>query len=652
MGSSYYEQMHKHQAFPPSKLSTSGHSATSTNTSNSNSSSSSRSIATNTAKVLNKINTLVRPPESFLKTRPYPRRTPPPPPPPPPPAERFQIVHTPDRASDATRLWDIPRTDAEYRAALEKMKTQEQLRRGGGQGRQEAGASAPGVRAASYDRFPSSSGYAGGSAEDAQPRVMRGERDASPGRTPASPSYADHGSPGLVSSTYSLSLEGAGFARTRVGGLTTSSSTPTVTVSTPTSARFPQRVLSVDVLRAPRPLSERALIPLGPRAGRGEQAPEMTTDTSSTQVVSRAVTPRSSSANMAEDAGGGRTAADPGIRARRRKTRRMRSIVSVAADDGEDAAENGKPGVPSARKTRAWTGFGAIHDRGSVGPRGPGMTDCYVCQEPCKPGAGLCGECKSRFQPLGEVFEDSESEYEDDLVDVPRPAPKQSPPVRPATPPGSERRGDSISPRVEAEESSLRGSSGQSSASKRSGDPASRSTSVSPTPHLAHNMQLKVVPYPMIRKVSVSSPVRERDEHRRSALYHIQQTMKPREPMTPGAAPGQGRDAIRVGRVHSGEVKFVVEHNDGPDERVDSPRHRSGSSYGDWFRYYEKVKEDAEGGEYVSEHYELVSPITNSDLFNNYRNRASAESSTYDLIYSIYNEYCDQQEDAEHGGMF
>lgn len=148
------------------------------------------------------------------------------------------------------------------------MKTQEQLRRGGGQGRQEAGASAPGVRAASYDRFPSSSGYAGGSAEDAQPRVMRGERDASPGRTPASPSYADHGSPGLVSSTYSLSLEGAGFARTRVGGLTTSSSTPTVTVSTPTSARFPQRVLSVDVLRAPRPLSERALIPLGPRAGR------------------------------------------------------------------------------------------------------------------------------------------------------------------------------------------------------------------------------------------------------------------------------------------------------------------------------------------------------------------------------------------------
>jgi hypothetical protein len=163
-------------------------------------------------------------------------------------------------------------------------------------------------------------------------------------------------------------------------------------------------------------------------------------------------------------------------------------------------------------------------------------------------------------------------------------------------------------------------------------------------------MQLKVVPYPMIRKVSVSSPVRERDEHHRSALYHIQQTMKPREPMTPGAAPGQGRDAIRVGRVHSGEVKFIVE--DGPDERVDSPRQRSGSSYGDWFRYYEKVKEDAEGGEYVSEHYELVSPITNSDLFNNYRNRASAESSTYDLIYSIYNEYCDRQEDAEHGGMF
>lgn len=331
----------------------------------------------------------------------------------------------------------------------------------------------------------------------------------------------------------------------------------------------------------------------------------------------------------------------------------MRSIDSIAANGGEDAAENSSTSrVPSARKTRTWLGFEATHNRGSAGAGVPGMTDCYVCQEPCKPGAGLCSACKSRFQPLGEVFEDSESEYEDELVDVPYPPPRQKPPVLPATPPRSERRGDSISPHVEAGGSSFSGSSGQSSASKRLRDLVSRSTSVSPTPQLAHNMQLKVIPQPMIRKVSVSSPVRERDEHRRSALYHIQQTMKPREPMTPGAAPGQGRDAIRVGSVHSGEVRLVVEHNGGPDGRAEDPQHRSGSSYGNWFRYHEKMKEDREGGEYVSEHYELVSPITNSELFNNNRNRASARSSTYDLIYSIYNDYCDQQEDAEYGGMF
>ncbi|ROW06025.1 hypothetical protein VMCG_04618 [Cytospora schulzeri] len=528
MGSSYYDQMHRQQATSSSKLSTSSHNMTTGTNNNSNS----RSIATNTAKVLNKINTLVRPPESFLK------------------------------------------------AALKKMKMQDQQRaEGGGGWGHQTGEAGQGVGGGSYDRFPSSNSLKS------------------------------------MPSMHSFRLESSAFERPR-GGLTTSSSTPMV--STPASARFPSRVLSVEALRAPRPLSERALIPLVPRAGRSELVPERAIDSSSTLVASPAVMPRSNSSdNIAEGASDSRTAVDPGTRTRRGRTRRMRSIDSIPANDGELAAEeegNQRSGGRSARRTRAWQETEDIHGSGVAVGR---VTKCYVCQEPCKSGASLCNECRTRFQPLGEVFEDSESEYEDEPVAVPYSPPKQGRPVIPATPPTSDRRGDSISFPAEAEDTSSRASSGQSSASKRLRELASRSTSVSPTPQLAHNIQLKVVPYPMIRKVSVSSPFREREEHRRSALYHIQQTMKPREPLTPGADPDEGRDAIRVGSVHSGE-------------------------------------EDGEAGEYVSEHYEAVSPspITNSELFRSNRNRASARSSTYDLIYSIYNDYCDQQEDVEYGGMF
>lgn len=641
MGSSYYDQMHKDQASTSSKPSASSH-----NTTNNNSNSNSRSIATNTAKVLNKINTLVRPPDSFLKSRPSPKR--PPPPPPPPPAERFQMVHTPDRAPAAIPMWEIPRTEPEYRAALTKMRMQDRLRVEGGEGDQEqTGEAAPGMGAGLHDRFPSGFRCVCDSVNARINERRKGVIEVpNLKKTPANPRN-EHCSPRSVPSMHSLRVESATFERPR-GGLTTSSSTPMV--STPASARFPPRVMSVEALRAPRPLSERALIPLGQRASRSEYAPEKTINKPITPVASPAMAPKSSSSgNLAEGVENGRTAIDSGTKAGRR-TPRMWSFDSIATSDGEDAAESSRPGVPSARQTGASS---QAKDTGRAAARTPGTTECYVCQEPCKPGAGLCAECKSRFQPLGEVFEDSESEYEDEPVGASHPAPERSPPAVPATPPRPGRAGDGFSPRAGARGASSRGSSGQSSASKRLRDLASRSTSVSPTPHLAHNMQLKVVPYPMIRQFSVGSSAREREEHDRSALYHIEQTMKPREPMTPGAAPGPGRDAIRVGSVHSGEGSLAGKHNGSPGERVEDAQQqgRSRSSYGDWFRYYEKTKEDEEGSGYVFVPYELVSPITNCDLFSKHRNRTSARSSTYDLIYSIYNEYCDQQEDEEHGGM-
>lgn len=464
---------------------------------------------------------------------------------------------------------------------------------------------------------------------------------------------------------HSLGVEGAAFERPRGGGLTTSASTPMV-LSTPGPARMPPRVLSVEALRAPRPLSERALIPLGHRGtSRGEYIPGRVANTASSLVVSPAITPRSSSGgDVAEGIADGRTAVNPGTKAMPRRTRRMRSFDSISTTNTGDI----RPATPPARLTNA---VSEVRDTGGAAARTPGMAECYVCQEPCKSGAGLCAGCKSRFQPMGEVFEDSDSdsEYEDEkgngneneeLPDTTYSPPRHSPPAVPATTPAPrpEHLGDGMSLRAGAggRPASSVASSGRSSSPlsspRRPGDLASRSASESPTPQLAHNVQLKVVPYPMIRRVSVGSPAREKGEEG-SALYLVQQAMKPREPMTPGAGPGPGRDGIRVGRVRSGEGALVDGCEGGAGGLAEDARRRSPGSYGEWLRYYERTREDGdEDGGYVSAvPCEVVSPITNCDLFSGKRNRESARSSTYDLIYSIYNEYCDQQDDEDHGGM-
>lgn len=638
---------------------------------NNHHSNNSRSIATSTARVLNKVNALVRPPESFLKSRPSPKGSA-------PPAERFQIVHTPDRALVTIPLWEIPRTEADYKAAIKKMKMQGLPRTEGEQRNRQAGevvvatTATSGMRAA-YDQFPPSPRYVVDNSADAWPSPLkmngrnRNENVSLEKRALADP-CTDYGSATPQTAAYQgrvvpisttrlnspPGVRSAGLERPR-GGLVTSASTPT-------SARFPPRAMqrraaSAEGLRAPRPLSERPLIYMGPRSGRIEQNSRGIASISSTMTVSPAIAHTKSNNSTVEGAkdGKNKTATDSDTKARRRKTQYKWNIHSRTAGDGERTTndnEYSRPGVLAAQQPRALQEAEDMRDSETAAAWISKRTQCYICHEPCKAGAGLCSECKSRFQPpLEEVSEDSESEYDlEQEFDRPCPPPKDSPP---ATPPRSEeRRGDSISSHVGTEGTSFGSWSGLSPAQQHlrmQQDLDSRSASVSPTPHLA--LQLKVFPHQEIRKVSVISPAGNSREDHESALPYIQKDMKLREPMTPGAAaPEENRDGIRVGGVHSGEVRIVDDNNDDGLDEIEGAQHRSRGSYVDWYRYYEE-EEEGGGGGYVYDPAELVSPITNCDLFRNHRNRASARSSTYDRIYSIYNAYCDE-EDVEDGGMF
>ncbi|KUI71415.1 hypothetical protein VM1G_07239 [Cytospora mali] len=593
MASTYYHQMHKQLAVSASDLNTSSHNTSNSSNNNNNNG---RSISTNTAKVLSKINTLIRPSELYLKSRPYPKRAPPP-----PPSERFQIVHTPDRSSVTIPLWEIPRTEEEYKAAIKNMKMQGQLLVEGEQV-QQTDVAAPDVRAEN-GRFPPSPSTPSGTAN----APLANAENTLTSRTRQRRNREVQGGPHSVSidpfDAGEVPAKGHAEAHGERGG-------------------------------PPRPSTALRTCP-NPHGPAG----------------------RAHAGEYSED---GRFAIDPDAKARRGITQRQMSIDSLFSTDGEDTAvdcgHSSRPGVLSVRQDGSSRGSGDIHAIGSVVTRIPVRTKCYVCLEPCRSGAGLCSECKDRFQPLEEVFEDSESEYEDEQ------AATRHPTAPGRTPPRPKRRGDTVSPANNTPQSaSPRSWSGLPSAPQR-GQQAqqartSRSMSVSPTPHLA--LQLKLVPHPTVRQVSVASPARNTPEDRRSALHQVQQEIELREPMTPGAGPERGRDGIRVGSVHSGEVRLV---DDDGGERGGAGR-ESWGCYGDWFRYHEKEGRGAEGGgECVSGFNELVSPITNCDLFGGCRGRASARSSTYDRIFSIYNVYFDQNEDEEEeeeeeeqekdGGMF
>ncbi|KAG6356572.1 hypothetical protein INS49_014445 [Diaporthe citri] len=321
------------------------------------------------------------------------------------------------------------------------------------------------------------------------------------------------------------------------------------------------------------------------------------------------------------------------------RPRRPPSADSTVASSVEDTDSDDKTlshRVPSARDAR--NPQRKTQDPLTMAPdaaRMPKKSTCYFCQEDCEPGDNLCSKCQTRFQPQEEVFEYSESEYEDDieLEDATHSSLETEKP--PATSRRSLKRRTTGYPKPREKS---RGWSEFSSVSQLQ-QLASRSASTSPTSHVA--LELKVVPPQDIKIRTVSSPTRTNAGDGGSALHHIQQAMKPRGSVSPCS---QDRDAIRLGKVRSGEIRRV----DIPDiikakpptpkensfqRNSEEHQHQSSGSLANWLKYYEEDDKN-------SERHSGSSQSNCAYLPNNSENSAvPATPGTYDCVTSIYDLY-------------
>ncbi|KAK7708600.1 hypothetical protein SLS64_006702 [Diaporthe eres] len=310
------------------------------------------------------------------------------------------------------------------------------------------------------------------------------------------------------------------------------------------------------------------------------------------------------------------------------------STVASSVEDTDSDDKSLRHRVPSASDAR--NPQRKTQDPRTINPdatRMPKKSTCYFCQEDCQPGHNLCSKCQTRFQPQEEVFEYSESEYEDDieLEDATHSSPETQQP--PAALRRSSKRRTSRYPK--AREKS-RGWSEFSSVSKLQ-QLASRSASTSPTSHVA--LELKVVPPQDIKIRTVSSPTKTNAGDGRSALHHIQQAMKPRGSASPGS---QDRDAIRLGKVRSGEIRrvdipdIIKAKPPTPKENSfqrNSQEHQSRGSFANWLNYYD---EDGKN----SERHSGSARSNGADLPANSENSAvPATPGTYDRVTSIYDLY-------------
>lgn len=322
-----------------------------------------------------------------------------------------------------------------------------------------------------------------------------------------------------------------------------------------------------------------------------------------------------------------------------RRPRRVPSVDSSTdssaekADSDDKASRNGEPSVSNIRDPQNMTKNS--HTTGADAAQVPQRSTCYFCQKYCQPGDNLCSKCQTRFQPQEEVFDYSESEYEDDLEweDESCFSPDTEQPL--AISSRSSKRRDTRSSRTREKS---RGWSEFSSVSQLQ-QLASRSASTSPTSHIA--LELKVVPPQDIKIRTVSSPIKAHASDRRSALHHIQQAMKPRGSISHG---GQDRDAIRLGRVRSGEIRRV----DYPDITQAKPptskeksahrdsqerQHQSEVSLGNWLKHYNEDDKNSKthSGSARSDCPEL---LPDSGL-----SAVPATPGTYDRVTSIYDLY-------------
>lgn len=356
-----------------------------------------------------------------------------------------------------------------------------------------------------------------------------------------------------------------------------------------------QLFMGEDVLRAPRPLSERAMILLDPTKARHPQSPlsplgvspplsasGSTARESEKSPLARSplrrsvspATPAGSSSKRPPFARGitetmkrpPTTPTWPQSKANtgegeRRRPRPQLSVDSLRAQAGEgtDSDDDGErfgAGAPSPRtvmesQSRRTENGGSGNGIGTP-LRMPPHVRCYMCPDFCTPGMGLCDECQKTTRDLDREISDSSS-YESINVRTPdlSLSPRKTKPMSiPATPRRTSRRRSNTNspktPRTPPLGWSRKSPSQQLHPDRGSSEMSSLSGS--PTPQLAQ--QLKVFPSPALpQRVSiVASPTspssalaRNRSwsgSERGSALWHLERNMKydnDWQPLMPGA---------------------------------------------------------------------------------------------------------------------
>jgi hypothetical protein len=154
-------------------------------------------------------------------------------------------------------------------------------------------------------------------------------------------------------------------------------------------------------------------------------------------------------------------------------------------------------------------------------------------------------------------------------------------------------------------------------------------------------MELKIVPPQDIKIRTVTSPTRASAGDGRSALHHIQQALKPRTPVSPG---GQERDAVRLGKVRSGEIRRV-DYPDIINPKDSSPEQKSSQSISQehqdqsrdslkkWLKYFDDEDKSSErnSGSACSNFADLPTEGQNSAV--------PGAPGTYDRVTSIYDLY-------------
>lgn len=588
--------------------------------SHSDSSNKSKTIATGAAKVFSKI---------ILKSRPSAIKS---------PAEenstRFQIVHTPDRSPVEMPLSGFPTTNEEFDAAISRMKAQEQLCGS------NVSAGRKGVTISARkgtQQGPQSLRYVVPTLDPPRSELLNLKDIFQTLRMNTGVADAENNSavPGTaVTSSGSTTM----FLGPRGNGpldklLDAPEPTPSATASGKARPTYARRVASDGV--PPRPLSERPLIYSSMRVRPSLQTPHGSASTPNVHSVLPVLRKR---ASIRKDSHV-RTISNEKIG--RRRPRRPPSPDSTVASSVEDNDRDEKTQshrVLSARDVRSPQR--KTQDPQNIDPdaaRMPKKTTCYFCQEDCQPGDNLCSKCQTRFQPQEEVFEYSESEYEDDIELEEEDATHSSPEAEqpPATTRRSSKRRTTRYPRPREKS---RGWSEFSSVSQLQ-QLASRSASTSPTSHVA--LELKVVPPQDIKIRTVSSPIKTNAGDGRSALHHIQQAMKPRGSVSPGS---QDRDSIRLGKVRSGEIRRVdipdiikakppMPKEDSFQRNSQEHQHQSQGSLTSWLNYYDE-------GDKNSERHSGSAQSNSADLPTNSENSAvPATPGAYDRVTSIYDLY-------------